>query len=307
METYGQEPEIQLLCVLMSRLEHRNVLDIGAEHGSVTERMLDAGAEEIHAFEPHPDNARVLHSLFDGNARVKLHELAVSDGDGSGELHTSSTPDGRELPFGHTFLERDDTPEIAWRGTTTVPRRSLASLAAAGEIPTRIGIVKIDTEGHDLAVVQGMEGLEADAIMVEHWADLPNGLGLCPWQPDEMVSILSARGFSHFAFLVHRGEFVTMKWGDAGVEPGAMGNILFLHDRVVTRVLPDLLECASTLAEQSVYVGQMYMDAARDRLELIAHLEKVAVDRLAIIDRLTAGHDMETSASGGGLDAGASP
>jgi hypothetical protein len=86
-----------------------------------------------------------------------------------------------------------------------------------------------------------------------------------------------------------------------------MGNILFLHDRVVTRVLPDLLECASTLAEQSVYVGQMYMDAARDRLELIAHLEKVAVDRLAIIDRLTAGHDMETSASGGGLDAGASP
>ena len=291
MDTYGQEPEIALLCVLLSRLEHRTMLDIGAEHGSVTERMIDAGAESIHAFEPQPDNARVLRSRFDGNPRVEVHEVAASDGDGSGELHVSSAPDGRQLPFGHTFLKRSDTAEIAWRETVTVPRRSLSSLAAAGEIPDRVGIVKIDTEGHDLAVVMGMKGLEADVVMVEHWSDLPNGLGVCPWKPDEIVSTLGARGFSHFAFIVHRGEFVTMKWGDASVERGAMGNLLFLHDRIVARVLPDLLGCASGLAENAVHVGQMYMDAARERLELIGQLEKVAADRLALIDRLTVTHE----------------
>jgi FkbM family methyltransferase len=273
------------------------MLDIGAEYGAVTQQMLDAGIDAVHAFEPHPDNARALHERFDEDARVNVHEYAVSDADGSGELYISSTPEGLQLPFGHTLLKRSDTPEISWKETKTVSRRSLESLIAAGVVPSRIGIVKIDTEGHDLAVVKGMGELEADVIMVEHWTDLPNGLGRCPWTPEHMIATLSDRGFRHFAFIIHRGEFVTLKWNDARVERGAMGNLVFVHENALHRLLPDLLDCASRLGEDVVRVGRMYMEAARDRLALIDHLEKVAIDRLALIERLAEGGDGKTSAA----------
>jgi FkbM family methyltransferase len=287
MDTYGQEPEITLLSRLVRHLGHRSMLDVGAEHGGVTDGMLAAGVEELHAFDPHPENVRVLRARFDGDARVNVHDYAVSDNDGTGALHLSSSPDGQQLSFGHTLLERSDTQEITWRETMTVARRSLASLISRGEIPTRTGILKIDTEGHDLAVVRGMGPMEADVVMVEHWTDLPNGLGMCPWSIEDMVGALQPRGFGHFAFIVHRGEFVTMKWDDGDVERGAMGNLVFLHDRVVERLLPDLLDCAAHLSDAAVRTGQMYMHAAKKRLALIDELTEAAEARLRALEATT--------------------
>jgi FkbM family methyltransferase len=287
MELYRQDAEMRLLSALMMRLERRSLIDVGAERGGLADGMLRAGVEQLHAFDPHPDNARALHARFDTDARVTVHEYAVSDDDGHGELHVSSSLDGSQLSYGHTLLERVDTDEIVWAETVTVTRRSLESLVASAEIPRRVGILKIDTEGHDLAVVRGMGMLEADVVMVEHWTDLPAGLGICPWTTEDMVAALRARGFSHFAFIVHRGEFVTLKWDDGEVQRGAMGNLVFLHDRVLEHVLPDVLECAGWLAEQAVRVGQTYMQAAHDRLALVDELKQAADDRSVLLDELT--------------------
>ncbi len=286
MDLYGQDPELSLLGKLVTRLDLRTMIDVGAERGSFAEAMLNAGVEELYACDPHPDNARALRVRFAGDPRVKVQEHAISDGDGSAELHVSSAPDGSPLPFGHTLLDRSDTDEIAWGQTVTVTRRSLQSLIDAGELPEATGILKIDTEGHDLAVVQGMGTLEAEVVMVEHWTDLPHGLGVCPWTTQEMVAALHMRGFSNFAFIVHRGEFVTLKWDDADVERGAMGNLIFLHDRVLARLLPDVLDCAGRLAEQAVRVGQRYMRAADDRAAVMDELKQAADDRTALVDEL---------------------
>ncbi len=287
MALYGQDPELSLLSELAVRLDCRSMIDVGAEQGSLANAMLAAGVEDLHAFDPHRDNAGAMRTRFAGDARVSVHELAVSDSDGTGELHISSRPDGSPLSFGHTLLEREDTDEVAWGESVTVQRRSLGSLLDAGEIPSRVGILKIDTEGHDLAVVRGMGVLDADVVMVEHWTDLPHGLGRCPWSAEEMLGELGPHGFVHFAFVVHRGEFVTLKWDDGEVEPGAMGNLIFLHERVVADLLPFVLELASRLAEQAVGVGQMYMRAAIERLALVNELKKTADERMEIIDRLT--------------------
>ena len=176
------------------------------------------------------------------------------------------------MPFGHTLLARPDTDEIAWPESVTVRGRSLASLIEAGEVPPRVGIVKVDTEGNDLAVVAGMGGLECDVVMVEHWRELPHSLGTCPWSAKEMTSAFARRGFPHFAFVEHRAEFVILKWGDANVAEGCMGNLVFVHERVVARLLPALLECASALADRAVPVGEMYATAAAERLAVIEEL-----------------------------------
>jgi hypothetical protein len=99
-----------------------------------------------------------------------------------------------------------------------------------------------------------------------------------------MVAELGPRGFSHFAFIVHRGEFVTLKWDDGQVERGVMGNVIFLHDGVLHRLLPDVLDCAGQLAERAVRVGQTYMQAARDRLTLVDELAQAADARLQALE-----------------------
>jgi hypothetical protein len=131
-----------------------------------------------------------------------------------------------------------------------------------------------------------MGALEPDIVMVEHWNYLPNGLGACPWSTADMVDALQSRGFSHFAFIVHRGDFVTLKWDDGDVEEGAMGNLVFLHDRVLAELLPDLLDCAGRLSEEAVTRGQRYRGVASERLALVGELERAANDRLALVHEL---------------------
>jgi FkbM family methyltransferase len=293
MDLYGQEPEARLLGAFLSRLEERSVIDVGAEHGSLVEEMLRSGAEAVHAIEPEPGNANFIRERFGGVAHVSVHEYAVSDLDGELELYRSVDPSGAPLSFGHTLLERTDTDEIAWREPIRVAGRSLASLVEAGELPARAGILKVDTEGSDFAVIAGMGHLECDVVMVEHWVDLPHSFGPCPWSTEVMASALHERGFSHYACIEHRGEFVFLKWDDGSMPIGHMGNLVFLHDRVLERLFPDLLECASQLADGAVELGEMYAAAASERLVVIEELERArealaatAEERLALIEEL---------------------
>jgi len=288
VELYGQHAELGLLCKLVARVEHPILVDVGAERGGMVDGLLRAGIVGAHALEPHPQNAAALRRRYAHDERVRVHELAASDRDGDAELRISVSPAGAPLSFGHTLLARPDTDEIAWRGTVEVARRSLGSLVEDGVLPARVGILKIDTEGHDLAVVRGMGSLSTDVVMVEHWSDLPGGLGRCPWTAAEMADALAPRGFANFAFIVHRGEFVTLKWNDGEVERGAMGNLLFIHDRALQAMLPDVLEFAGQLAERAIASAQMHVHAASERLAVIGELDEAAKARLAQIEALTA-------------------
>jgi FkbM family methyltransferase len=287
MDLYGQDVEPRLLGKLLAHLDHRTMIDVGAGVGDTAEELLRAGVEELYAFDPHPENAGALRVRFANDSRVRIYEQAVSDADGDGELHISSSADGTPLPSGHSLLERSQTEEIAWKDTLTVSRGSLASSLDRGEIPGRAGILKIATNGHDLTVLRGMGALEAEIVMVEHWKDLPHSWGACPWTTEEIVAELRPRGFSHFAFIVHRGEFVTLQWDRGEVERGAVGSLVFLHDRVLERLLPDVLDYASWLTERAIHVGQAYMRAWNDRLALVNELKRTADDRQALIDELT--------------------
>ena len=286
MDVYGRDAELSLLRALTAHLDRRSMIDVGAEQGSLAAAMLHAGVDTLHAFDPYPGNADALRARFASDTRVVVHEEAVSDGDGPAELHVASRPDGSPLPFGHTLLARDDTDEITWRRAVTVRRRSLGSLVGTGDIPKHVGILKIDNEGHELAAVHGMGALEAGVVIVEHWTDLPRGSGVCPWTTQEMATALGERGFNHFAFIVHRREFVTLKWDDGDMERGAAGSLVFLHDRLLAQAMLDVLDCVGQLAERAVHVGQGYMQAVDDRAALVDELKAAADDSAAVLVEL---------------------
>ncbi len=197
------------------------------------------------------------------------------------------------------MLDRPGTSEIKWPEQASVDVRSLASLVASEEIPEKVGLLKIDTEGNDLAVIRGMGSFECDVVMVEHWSDLPNSLGVCPWSGEELVASLAARGFTHFAFLLHREEGVTFRWDDAAVGTGEMGNLIFLHDRVLDALAPLTLLAASRLARTSSDRLREFRSAADERGALIqaAEVERglqaaAAAERLAALERLRTERDV---------------
>jgi FkbM family methyltransferase len=276
VDLYLQQAEVQLLGALSSRLELRSVIDVGAERGGFVEALLAAGATEIHAVEPEPNNATFLRTRFGDDSRVTVHECAVTAADGPVELRLSVDPAGRLIPYSHTLLELPDADDVAWRETVPVAGRSLASLVASGELPRRVGVLKVDTEGSDFAVVSALGDLSCDVVMIEHWADLPHSLGPCPWAFEDIASVLRPHGFEQFAFLEHRGEFSLLKWNDAAIGTGMMGNVVFLHDRVVDRLLPVVLESAVALSGQSIELGERYAAAAHARLAVIEQLEQAA-------------------------------
>jgi FkbM family methyltransferase len=303
MELYGQEPEFELLASFLPFLSSTRVLDVGAERGAFAEVMLAAGSERVDLIEPAPDNLAYLRERFAGEGRAVVHASAVGEHDGEAMLHLAVGPNGQPLAFGHTLLERPGTQQVEWPGQVDVEIRSLATLVSSGDIPAKVGLLKIDTEGSDLAVVRGMGQLECDVVMVEHWSDLPNSLGPCPWSTDELVSTMAARGFAQFAFLLHRDEVVTFRWDDAGVGAGEVGNVVFLQERMVAMLAPLLLSAASRLALVSVEHLREVRRAADERRDLIEAVARerdlqvnAARERLETITRLNAEHRSEIAA-----------
>lgn len=168
MDLYGQEPEVRLLASFLPHLDDRTVIDVGAERGAFTDALLRAGSERVYALEPEPSNVEFLRDRFRGDARVSVHGFAVSDSDGEVRLRRAVDSQGAPDTYGHTLLDRPNRDEIGWRDSMTVTARSIATLVAAAEIPTQAGILKADTEGHDLQVIAGMGPLACDVVVVEH-------------------------------------------------------------------------------------------------------------------------------------------
>jgi FkbM family methyltransferase len=176
------------------------VLEIGANIGSETVSMIARhGVARVIAAEPDAENARLLRANVALNGltdRVDVHELALSDTDGSLTLELS-----RENWGDHRIrVDQPDAPSLAAeqdRATAEVRTRRLDTLHADGVVDVdAIDLVWMDVQGHEAHVLAGAEQLLARGvpIMTEYW---PYGLqragGLDRFH--ELVS-------DHFAFVV---------------------------------------------------------------------------------------------------------
>lgn len=127
--------------------------DVGANVGHYSAMLLaQFPSAFLHAFEPHPKNfSRLLAQGFPLN-RTKCHNTAVGDIAGSLTLYDYADGDGSQ----HASLyERAITEFHAHSAIgTIVPIRTLDEVAATEGVEY-IDFLKIDTEGHELAVLTG--------------------------------------------------------------------------------------------------------------------------------------------------------
>jgi FkbM family methyltransferase len=152
-------------------------VDAGANIGYMTSvmaaRVGPGGA--VHAFEPHPE----LVGLLERNARswaarpwsgrVEAHPVALSDTEGRGALRV---PERFEQNMGVATLEAP-ADGMPLRDTIDVPLRTLDDCLGNEEAP--VGVLKLDVEGHEHAVLRGAarllrRGRVRDVVFEEHGA-----------------------------------------------------------------------------------------------------------------------------------------
>jgi FkbM family methyltransferase len=122
--------------------------DVGGYRGFMSGAMAMAGASRVFVFEPLPSNQRALARLVELNPALPISVLpyAISDHDGSAQFKVM--PD---LSMG--AIADTSTPQ-GMVDLVPVTVRQIDSLVQSEEILPP-GVVKIDVEGAELAVLKG--------------------------------------------------------------------------------------------------------------------------------------------------------
>lgn len=161
------------------------MIDVGAHFGTSLELFMDDGWE-IHAFEPDQKNRQKLLERIKGKFNVKLSTEAVTNKSGL-ELSFFSS----EVSTGISGLSNfhPSHKEVAKVRTIT-----LKDYINTNQIEG-IDFLKIDTEGHDLFVLQGFdwENHSHPKVIVCEFEDkksVPLG-----YKTNDMISFLESNGY----------------------------------------------------------------------------------------------------------------
>ena len=184
----------EAICRLLDPGEE--AFDIGANVGqnvSIMALFLGSRGRAV-AFEPGPEAWRLLTRNIESWARYDLAPITtvrkgVSSRIGEGLLHES-------LDLGGFSMEdrAPGPPRIAPEGARGI-EIELTTLDAFERQPTEIGLIKIDVEGHELAVLEGAAEMlkqkrVRDIVFEDHHR-----------QPSPVTLRLQAAGYAVFALL----------------------------------------------------------------------------------------------------------
>ena len=144
--------------VLPAIIENDNPVffDVGANIGKYSTLLSNIFPNAtIYAFEPHPNNFNLLKASSTSN-KLKCHNIAVGNVRGELTLYDRADHDGST----HASLHEAVISEIHKQDTVTytVPVETLDDFTADEKL-TCIDFLKIDTEGNELAVLQGASTL----------------------------------------------------------------------------------------------------------------------------------------------------
>lgn len=144
--------EEKFITKYVSKISKGVILDIGANVGSYSIQVRELNPNiEIFAFEPHPKTFEILRNNVVG-LDINVMNVGVGSENGVLKLYDYADKDGSE----HASLYKD-VIESFHKGTVvehSVEVLSVDALCKENNIE-RIGLLKIDTEGHEMQVLKG--------------------------------------------------------------------------------------------------------------------------------------------------------
>lgn len=206
------------------------VIDIGAHVGYYT--LLAAKhvgpTGKVYAFEPERNNHAILvkNIRMNGYDNVVAPQLAVSDQGGSSTLYLSGLDSGRHAMYHHGLPER---------GSVAVETTTVDSFLECEGWPS-VSLIKIDVEGSEVAVLDGMTRLMSKSpdlrLIIEFNPALIRGR---PVTPLEFLERLDASGW----------EIQIIQEAD-GLLPLAAGDGPALIDQLLVTEMSVNLFCSRT-------------------------------------------------------------
>ncbi len=153
-------PEERFLRRIAPTLRNAVVLDVGARFGAYAGLVKEFAPDStIYAFEPHPTTFPRLQEVASAKGFTAIQK-AVSNVSGPSKLYDFSDSDGQSS---QASLGQDT---ITFQGNAVAASHDIVCVRLddiAEELSlTHIGLLKIDTEGFDLTVLQGASRLLAE-------------------------------------------------------------------------------------------------------------------------------------------------
>jgi FkbM family methyltransferase len=158
------------LTTLLSALAINCVLDVGAHEGEYYQTLRDIGYRgAIVSFEPLPENFDRLRHAAAGDPRWRGYQIALGEAPGSLQLNVPEATSFGSFLAPNEFLERR-FPNAQWRGRTadvTVERLDQVFDEAVSGIAQPKVLLKMDTQGWDIPVVEGAGGKLAQIAAIQ--------------------------------------------------------------------------------------------------------------------------------------------
>ncbi|HXA14876.1 MAG TPA: FkbM family methyltransferase [Opitutaceae bacterium] len=266
---YNQETELLILEAVLPHVE-RTFIDVGAEKGAFSAWLAARGLAGF-AFEPLEQHTPGLQKLA-ASASVQNFAYAIDAADGKRDFHLATAEDGTTLDYFHSLQALHDDKRVHHTRTVRVTCRSLGSLVREKALPAQVGILKIDTEGNDLRVMQGMPPLKAQVLMAEYFTE---GLyaGWTDAAPGKLMAMADSLGYAHC--LAVRRRINSLEWvtyQPLAFLPGEWGNLIFMESGVFVQSRA-ALSAVLAKAEQNV-------------LSKMAGLQSICDERQALIKQL---------------------
>jgi FkbM family methyltransferase len=186
------------------------VLDIGAHVGyySLLAAKLSGSGGRVISFEPDPDNYSLLVKNISENGYETITAVnkGVAANSGAGTLYISRLDNGRHSTY------RDNAPS---NNSISITTTSIDDFFSALEWPT-VDLVKVDVEGAEMDVLNGMTGLLERCPNIRLVMELnPVLLKKAGVDPQAMMASLESQGFTLHQ-LMPEDEPAVLKSSDSG-------------------------------------------------------------------------------------------
>jgi len=173
-----------------------NVLDIGANIGYFTLIFanLVSNTGKVFAFEPEPQNFSLLKQNIEinGYKNVVLENRIVSDRNGKTKLYLSEENAGMHRIYPSHFCSEK---------FVQVEMLSLDDYFQSNEFNNKINFIKIDAEGSELGVLNGMTNLLESNKKVKIFLEfVPSCIKEFGAKPGDLLSLLKNNGYN-FSFI----------------------------------------------------------------------------------------------------------
>ncbi|GJM30476.1 MAG: hypothetical protein DHS20C17_31110 [Cyclobacteriaceae bacterium] len=243
-------PESILMTYLYSYLDSRVALDVGAHCGDVSRQLAETGFV-VHAFEPNTKIQDNLKNKLENLGNCTIHNYALGSNNENASLIIYDN-----LPYSRTHNDPSLLSSLLNRELLSLQKsehievvvETISNLVENKELPSNIGLLKIDTEGYDLEVIKGMGELRPSIVVAEYWdKDHPWGQNSTLYTYRMLIDEMRDRDYNWHIDL-HR------LWGEEKVcftsnqlisVPNSWGNIFFFND--IKRFHVALQWCEATL------------------------------------------------------------